>query len=82
MKNRYFTNNIDVSKNIYGVKKMETVFYNNKIYRVQQKKNSANDVYELYNYYLHNITVKWIDPLAALCVRIDFTGTAPSDANT
>ncbi len=40
VKNRYiyFTNNTDVSKNISEVKKMETVFYNNKIYRVQQKK--------------------------------------------
>ncbi len=56
---------------------METVLYNNKIYRVQQKKNSANNIYELYKYYLHNITAKWIDPLAALCVRIDFTGTSP-----
>ncbi len=61
---------------------MKKVFYNNKIYRVQQKKNCANDLYELYKYYLHNITAKWIDPLAVLCVRLDFTGTSPSDANT
>ncbi len=61
---------------------METVFYNKKIYRVQQKKILQNDLYELYKYYLHNKTAKWIDPLAALCVRIDFTGRTPSDANT
>lgn len=31
------------------------------LYRVQKKKNSANDLYKLYNNYLHNITPKWID---------------------
>ncbi len=37
----------------------------------------VNDLYELYKYYLHNKRAKWIDPLAVLCVRIDFTGTSP-----
>ncbi len=60
---------------------METVFNNNKIHRVQEKKN-ANYLYEQYKHYLHNITTKWIDPLDTLCVRIDFIGTAPNDANT
>ncbi len=39
---------------------MEIVLYNNKI-ECNRKKY---ELYELYKYYLHNITSKWMDPLA------------------
>ncbi len=61
---------------------METVFYNNKIYRVQQKKIVQIIFMNYISIIYINITAKWIDPLAVLCLRIDFTGTSPSDANT
>ncbi len=51
-------------------------------YAERNRKKIANDIYTLYKNYSHNITTKWIDPLALLCVGNDSTGTSPSDVKT